>query len=104
MTEGIIFQHPAGTSRYLYFASAGSSLLLAAGLQRVGLSLGRWGRPLFMAALLLVGSSSYLALGNAEALSIYSSARNYMARGDIATSVQLMENARQRSKKKVATT
>ena len=70
-----------GRTRYLYAASAGTSMLMALALARAGRALGSWG-PWFqggaMAALLV---SSYLALKQTEGLSLYSSGRNYVARG-----------------------
>ena len=80
-------------TRYLYAASAGTSMLLTLALTRAGRTLGPWG-PWFqggaMAALLV---SSYLALKQAEGLSLYSSGRNYVARGDIPTGVAQLKRA-----------
>ena len=80
-------------TRYLYAASAGTSVLLALGLARAGRYLGPWG-PWFQGgatAALLV--SSYLALKQAEGLSLFSSGRNYVARGDVATGIAQLKRA-----------
>ena len=82
-----------GRTRYLYAASAGTSVLLALALARAGKYLGPWG-PWFQGgatAALLV--SSYLALKQAEGLSLFSSGRNYVARGDVATGISQLKRA-----------
>ena len=81
------------STRYLYAASAGTSVLLALALARAGRYLGTWG-PWFQGgatAALLV--SSYLALKQAEGLSLFSSGRNYVARGDYATGIAQLKRA-----------
>ena len=82
-----------GRTRYLYTASAGTSVLLALALARAGGFLRSWG-PWFQGgatAALLV--SSYLALKQAEGLSLFSSGRNYVARGDVATGITQLKRA-----------
>ena len=82
-----------GRTRYLYAASAGTSMLLALALARAGRTLGPRG-PWFqggaMAALLV---SSYLALKQAEGLSLYASGLDYVYRGDIPTGVAQLKRA-----------
>ena len=82
-----------GRTRYLYAASAGTSMLLALALARGRQYLGPWG-PWFqggaMAALLV---SSYLALKQAEGLSLFSSGRNCVVRGDHATGIAQLKRA-----------
>ncbi|MBI2505224.1 MAG: tetratricopeptide repeat protein [Candidatus Latescibacteria bacterium] len=80
LTETTIRDLPAGPSRYLYLASAGSSLVWAWGLQEAG-QLRRWGRPLFLAGLAVLLVSSYVSLQRTEAISLYTSGRNYLAHG-----------------------
>ena len=98
MTKGIILQHPAGTSRYLYLATVGSSLLLAWGLLRGGQLLGRWRPYAVLLAILGLGASSRVAFVEAEALSTYSSARGYVAILDIETGTRLLRQALATSK------
>ena len=86
-----------GPSRHLYMASAGSSLLLAWGLQRVGgLLVGRCGAGgylLYAAILLGLGATSYALLKKTEALSHYSIGRFYLLQGDYATGTAELERA-----------
>ena len=82
-----------GRTRYLYAASAGTSMLLALALARAGRTLGSWG-PWFQGgatAALLV--SSYLALKQAEGLSLFSSGRNCVVRGDHAAGIAQLKRA-----------
>jgi tetratricopeptide (TPR) repeat protein len=80
---------PAGPSRYLYIASAGSSLLLAAlwhyGYQRQ--------RYLAFALLLVIIASSYVNLRKVEAISHYTSARSYSARLELDNALEQYEHA-----------
>ena len=75
----------ASPSRYLYMTTAGSSVLLAWGLMRLGEGAGhRFGvRSAYVQAGLLVPVllSSYVYLKKVEAVSIYMSGRNYIAEG-----------------------
>jgi tetratricopeptide (TPR) repeat protein len=98
MTKGIILQHPAGTSRYLYFATIGSSLVLAWGLLRGGRLLGRWGNYATLLAILGLGTTSFVAFAEAEALSTYASARSYVANFDIETGTRLLRQSLAQSK------
>lgn len=84
----------SGPSRYLYIASAGTTLILTAGLN----SLSQWIpariRPFFMPVLLiLLVASSWRSLKEAEAISFYQSGRSYIAQGDIETGALQFENA-----------
>jgi tetratricopeptide (TPR) repeat protein len=79
LTEATILGLPAGPSRYLYQASAGSSLLLAWCLGWIG----RRTSPYLAGALVaLVLLSSYYYLRQVEAISLYTSARSYSANKD----------------------
>lgn len=82
MTEDIVFNLQPYPARYLYFASAGSSLILAWILQEASLRLYLKPQILYttLTALLLV--SSYFSLKSSEALAFYSSARHYLASGE----------------------
>ena len=90
--EGIL-QRPSGPSRYLYLATAGSSILLAWGLEEASLRLRSGGRYLYTAILAGVLISSYASLKQVEALSLYASGRNYIARGDSETGVEQLKRA-----------
>ena len=88
VTETTVLGLLTGPSRYLYAATAGSSLLLALGIQAVSHRLGAgkcivsWG---IIAALLI---SSYQSLRQAEALSHYTSGRAYAYNRDFETAEQ----------------
>jgi len=89
LTAATIDGLPAGPSRYLYVASAGSSLLLAAiwhySYQR---------QPYLAGALLLVIIvSSYVNLHKVEAISHYTSARSYSARLEVSAALDQYESA-----------
>ncbi len=93
LTDMIIIGRPEGPSRYLYPATVGSSLLLAWGIEAVSLRLRPWGRyihPGIAGAILL---SSYFSLKQAEAPSLYSQGRHYIARGDYETGVKQLKRA-----------
>lgn len=93
LTETTIRDLPAGPSRYLYLATAGSSLFWAWGLQQVGKRLGRWGHPLALMGLVTLLVSSYIYLKKTEALSFYTSGRNYIAHGEIETGIAQLRRA-----------
>lgn len=86
-----------GPSRHLYMASAGSSLLLAWGLQQIGQVLVRrfamGGYVLHGIVLVGLGVSSYVCLKKTEALSHYSIGRFYLRQSDFATGVAELERA-----------
>ena len=93
LTETTILDLPAGPSRYLYPASAGSSLLLA-WILREGIGrLRRGRRGLFVALLLLLLFSSYRSLSQVEAISLYTSGRYYIAENDERIGVQQLRRA-----------
>jgi len=88
---------PAGPSRYLYLASAGSSVVIAWGLQRLCLWLGSFLPSLKAYALagLLAGLliSSFISLKKSESISVYTSARSYLAAGDPALGIAQLRRA-----------
>ncbi len=89
LTAATIDGLPAGPSRYLYVASAGSSLLLAAAWQY----LYRRQRYLGSALLLAVVVSSCINLRKVEAISHYTSARSYSARLEVEAALDQYEQA-----------
>ena len=91
--DPILFERPWTFSRYLYMATAGTSVLLAWGLEAMARRF-RYGKP-YLYATVLVGIciSSYVYLKRAEAISLYSSGRNYIARGDFDTGVGQLKRA-----------
>lgn len=96
LTETTIQGLPAGPSRYLYLASAGSSLLLAWGLDQLRQ---RWyPRGAYVAALLgaVVLFSSYIYLKKVEAISLYTSGRSYIAGGEIENGARQLQLALER--------
>lgn len=92
LDDTLMLRRPEGPSRYLYHATAGSSLLLAWGLEegRRRVSWGRWPYGVLLGALVV---SSYYHLKEAEAISFYASGRNYIARGDSKTGVEQLKRA-----------
>ena len=87
-----MIREPVGSSRYLYLASAGSSVVLAWSLRAMVQSCQKWlsvpsRRALFSAALGALTISSVFALKRAEAVAYYHSGRSYIARGEIETGV-----------------
>lgn len=82
LTEQAIADLPAGPSRYLYPASAGSSLLIAWGLRQISLCVKGPGNALFAAGMVLLLISSFAGLRKTEALSLYTSGRFYAALGE----------------------
>jgi tetratricopeptide (TPR) repeat protein len=95
LTETTINDMPAGPSRYLYLSSAGSSVLLAWLLGRLSLGLGRLVKPWIPLAglMALLVLSSYVSLKRAEALSLYTSGRNYVAQGNPALGIAQLQRA-----------
>ncbi|MBT6620364.1 MAG: hypothetical protein HOB41_10810, partial [Gemmatimonadetes bacterium] len=90
LTETTILGLPAGPSRYLYLASAGSSLLIAAALDWVRRTVHAYA---FTISLLLILASSYFSLNQVKAISLYTSGRSYLASGDNKTGTALLEQA-----------
>ena len=107
MTEGVIFQPPAGTSRYLYFAGAGMSVhiawLLTHGISRMFSRNRIVGFGAASCAVTGTFASSYIALKQTEALSIYSSARSYIAQGDFETGSERLAFALEQNSSAVPT-
>ncbi len=93
VTDTPILARPEGPSRYLYLASAGSSLLLAWGLEEGSRRLLSWGRYLYGVLLAGILVSSYLCLKEAQAMAFYTSGRDYIARGDSETGVEQLKRA-----------
>ena len=82
-----------GGSRYLYLASAGSSLLLSTATYHL---CRRWDRPgsyLHMALLAALVGSSYLGLRATEAISLFKTGRYAIFRQDLATGTRLLQQA-----------
>ncbi len=96
LTFESILGRPAGPSRYLYPATAGFSLLLAWTIEVSTRRLRFCWPYLYVTILTAVFLSSYFSLKQVEALSFYSSGRNYIARGDMeAGAAQLKRSIRQ---------
>ena len=107
MSEGVIFQPPAGTTRYLYFAGVGMSVhiawLLTHGISRVFSRSRIVGLGAASCAVSGTFASSYLALKQTEALSIYSSARSYIAQGDFETGIERLTSSLEQNSSAVPT-
>ncbi len=101
LNDTLILGRPEGPSRYLYPATAGTSLLLAWGLEEGSRRLLSWGRYLHGVLLAAILLSSYYYLKEAEAISLYSSGRNYIARGDIETGVEQLKRAIRRGRRTI---
>jgi hypothetical protein len=91
LTTDVVFTYGhllTGGSRFLYFASVGSSAFLAWVVQRAaGRLAARFSitpRALEVCFTAILLASSFLALRKVEAISFYSAGRNYIARGEVA--------------------
>ena len=93
VTDTPILARPEGPSRYLYLASAGTSLLLAWGLEEGSRRLISWGRYAYGVLLAGILVSSYFYLKEAEAMAFYTSGRDYIARGDFEQGVEQLKRA-----------
>ena len=93
INEAIVVNLPAGPSRYLYLATAGSSLLLAHGLWLVARRFGHWENLALGVGLAGLVFSSYVALKRTEAISLYTSARSYVARNEIAIGIDRLRQS-----------
>ncbi|MEE3259615.1 MAG: tetratricopeptide repeat protein, partial [Candidatus Latescibacterota bacterium] len=82
LTEESILDLPAGPSRYLYFSSAGTSLILAWVLRQGALALPAGRHLLLAVSTLAIVLCSYHWLQKAEALTYYNSGRTYLAAED----------------------
>jgi tetratricopeptide (TPR) repeat protein len=92
-----LFQSPTGFSRYLYFATAGSSLLLAHLLNQTAQLLSKYfhrSQTIYVSILSVpLAFTSYIGLQQVEALSIYSSARYYIAGGEMEVGLERLHAA-----------
>ncbi len=86
LTQQTLLDMPVGPSRYLYPASAGTSLLLAQALLR-------YGRPLALVLLIALLVSSFYSLQKTEALSRYTSGRSYIANADLPNGISQLLTA-----------
>jgi len=97
VSEEITVHVPEGPSRYLYLATAGSSLLVAWAAQRTGMWLIRrfqhWGIYLYAGGVVALLGSSYAALKQVEAISFYTSGRYYLAHGDMESGIERLQRA-----------
>jgi tetratricopeptide (TPR) repeat protein len=92
--EGLIsYLLPEGPSRYLYLASAGSSVLLAWALLYLSARLGAAGRYVGAAALCIVLLFSYQALKRVEGFAYYTSGRHHIAADHIEKGTELLRRA-----------
>ena len=93
LTDTLMLGRPVGISRFLYPATAGTSLLLAWGLEEGSRRLGTWGRYVYPGVLAAILCSSYHHLKQAEAITLYSSGRTYISLGDTETGVEQLTRA-----------
>ena len=102
LTEEFIRMAATGTSRYLYLANIGSSLLFAWGIRSASLYAAKkgqiWGKAVFGILAISVLASSYVTLKHLEAISLYVSGRSHIARGDVTTGIALLKRAVARSR------
>ena len=89
--------HAVGSSRYLYGASAGSSILLALGLRHLCLRAGKFCQPVSILCYFALMVSSFYGLKRVEALAFYSSGRNYISIGEIAAGADQLRRATEHS-------
>ena len=93
LTDAMVRDKPWFFSRYLYLATAGSSMLLACVIEKAMLRARSWGSCLYPAMLAVILTSSYYFLKQSEAISIYSSGRHYFAMGDTKTGIEQLTGA-----------
>ena len=89
--------HAVGSSRYLYGASAGSSILLALGLRHLCLRAGKFCEPVSILCYFALMVSSFYGLKRVEALAFYSSGRSYISIGEIAAGTDQLRRATEHS-------
>ena len=82
LNERIVLDLPSGPSRYLYGASAGTSVLLAWLLRYLLSKVGRLYQPAIMVCYFVLMVSSFESLKRVEALGLYTSGRSYTSNGD----------------------
>ena len=93
-----IITQPWWCSRYLYLASAGTSALLACGMEVI-LRPKSWGPTLYGGVLAALCISSGFYLKQSEAISLYASGRNYVGRdGDFETGILQFKRAIERGR------
>ncbi len=78
---------PQGPSRYLYLASAGSSVLIAAALVRLSTCLGAHKDRFLLFTLAITLISSYCGIKQVEGFSHYTSGRYYASKGEGDTAI-----------------
>ena len=93
LNDPLIRDLPWYFSRYLYAASAGTSMLAAWGIECLCARMKSLGPYLHAAILAAVLASSYFHLKQAEAISFYSSGRHYLAKGDFETGAEQLRAA-----------
>ena len=93
LTETTLLDMPVGPSRYLYLASAGSSVLLAWALLQLSARLGAAGRYVGAVALCIVLLFSYQALKRVEGFAYYTSGRHHIAADHIEKGTELLRRA-----------
>ena len=93
LTETTILGLPAGPSRYVYQASAGSAMLLAWIVDALRLRLGKMGGPVGAVVLLALLGNSFFYLQKAEAVSRYTSGRFYLTREDVSAGTAQLRRA-----------
>ena len=82
LNERILLDLPSGPSRYLYGASAGTSVLLAWVLRFFLSKLGRLFQPAIILCYFALMVSSFASLKRVEALGLYTSGRSYISNSD----------------------
>ena len=93
LNERIVLDLPSGPSRYLYGASAGTSVLLAWLLRYLLSKVGRLYPPAIMLCYFVLMVSSLQSLKRVEALGLYTSGRSYISNGDDALGAQQLRRA-----------
>ena len=93
VNDPLIRDLPWYFSRYLYAASAGTSMLAAWGIECLCARTKSFGPYLHAAILAAVFAASYFHLKQAEAISFYSSGRHYLAKGDFQTGAEQLRAA-----------
>ncbi len=93
LNERIVLDLPSGPSRYLYGASAGTSVLLAWLLRYLFSKVGRLYQPAIMLCYFILMVSSFESLKRVEALGLYTSGRSYISNGDNALGAQQLRRA-----------
>jgi hypothetical protein len=91
ITWDVVLLLPSGASRYLYLASAGTAFATAWILCKAAQNWKRRGQVASYATLTLLCVSSYFSLQSAESVSLYSSARSYIAGGDSSAGIRVLK-------------